>query len=215
MATPRPFALSATLFAAVPWTRRHRHGTLRASDSLSEPTAGTVPLSAKKKTGRPKPQTSTDRLGLRRLGRSNVFELVYPRAVAQRAADMEEVHAMLKAGESEVALDELRWLVGGCGALLEAHKLLGEIAMADGNLELARTHFGYAYELGLDALPRGGLAGRLPYARAANRDFFEAAKGLAWCLMQLGHPKLARQVVDQLLALDPSDPLAVAQLGNT
>jgi len=125
---------------------------------------------------------------------------------------MEEVHAMLDAGEIEVAVDELRWLLDGCNELLEAHQLLGEIALADGDLPLARAHLGSAYELGLKALPKGGLPGRLPYARTANQAFFAAGRALAWCLDRSGESELAAEVVGQLLALDPSDPLDVKKL---
>ena len=125
---------------------------------------------------------------------------------------MEEVRAMLAAGEIDVAVDELRWLVAGCNELLEAHKLLGEIAFSEADLRLARGHFGRAYELGLKAFPKRRPAGRLPYARGANRAFFEAGRGLAECLYQLGQSELAAEVVDQLLALDPSDPLELSRL---
>ena len=119
---------------------------------------------------------------------------------------------MLAAGEIDVAQDELRWLLEGCRAFIEAHKLLGEIAMADGDLPLARGHFGRAYELGLEALPPDRPR-RLPYDRPANRAFLEAAKGLAWCLEQLSEKEAARQVIDRLLAFDPSDPLKVRNAG--
>jgi Flp pilus assembly protein TadD len=140
---------------------------------------------------------------------TDTFELVHPPCVEERAEDMEEVYAMLQAGETDVAVDELRWLLEGCHELLEAHKLLGEFAMTEGDLALARSHFGRAYDLGLAALPRKGLSGPLPYARPANRPFLEAGKGLACCLRGLGELKLATDVVGQLLTLDPADPLAV------
>jgi hypothetical protein len=72
---------------------------------------------------------------------------------------------------------------------------------------LARAHFGFAYDLGLGALPRNGLEGPLPYSLPGNQPFLEAAKGLAWSLFELGQPTKARDVLHQLLACDPSDPL--------
>ncbi len=118
---------------------------------------------------------------------------------------------MLEAGEIDVAVDELLWLLSGCDVLLEAHKMLGEIAVADGDLQLARGHFGYAYELGLGALGKG-TGGVLPYARPANQPFFQAGKGLAWCLEQQGEAGLAAEVVQRLLALDPTDPLGLKEI---
>jgi tetratricopeptide (TPR) repeat protein len=147
-------------------------------------------------------------LTVRRVPGTNTFELVHPPCVKERTEDMEEVYAMLQAGETDVAVDELRWLLEGCPELLEAHKLLGEIALTEGDLALGRSHFGRAYDLGLGAVPRRGLAGPLPYGRRANRALLEAGKGLACCLRGLGESKLAADVVNQLLALDPADPLA-------
>ena len=157
----------------------------------------------------PKRPKGSDPITLRRLPGEDAFELVFPRCVQQRADDLEEIHAMLKAGEIDVAVDELRWLLNGCQPLLEAHKLLGEIAMADNDLELARAHFGMAWSLGTAALPKGRRT-RLPYRRPANRALLEAGKGLAWCLKQSDDPQMAAEIVVQLRDLDPSDPLKLA-----
>jgi hypothetical protein len=153
-----------------------------------------------------------DAFGVRPVpGRPGEIELVEPPCVRQRREDLEEVRVMLKAGEIDVAADELLWLLSGCDVLLEAHKMLGEIALADGDLQLARGHFGYAYELGLGAL--GKVAGSvLPFARPANQSFFEAGKGLAWCLKQKGEVGLAAEVVERLLTLDPSGPLGLKEM---
>ncbi len=155
---------------------------------------------------------SGDQYSVRRLPDSDEFELAPPRSVVRREADLEEVRAMLDAGEVDVAVDELRWLLEGCRPLLEVHKLLGEIAAADNDPQLARAHFGYAYELGLKAIPASGLAGPLPYDRPANRAFFEAGQGLARCLNRDGDRALAAEVIDRLVRLDPSDPLGIGDL---
>jgi tetratricopeptide (TPR) repeat protein len=115
---------------------------------------------------------------------------------------------MLAAGEEELAIDELRWLLEDCSDFIAAHKLLGELAVAAGDLPLARGHFGYAYQIGAAALSAKG-PGPLPYDLPANQPFLEAAKGLAFCLRQQGEVALARQVVEKMLACDPSDPLGV------
>lgn len=149
-------------------------------------------------------------IGLRRIEGGEGFELVYPRCVTQREADMEEVRLMLDAGEFDVARDELRWLLDGCQPLLEAHKLLGEIAMTENDMALARGHFGYAWQLGTAALPKDGMV-RLPYDRPANQPLLESGKGLAWALMQAGEKDLAAEVVGQILRFDPADPLKVRE----
>ena len=133
--------------------------------------------------------------------------MVEPRCALDRAEDLEEVHKMVDAGEVDVAVDELRWLLNGCSDFLEAHTLLGTLALEAGDLPLARGHFGYAYRLGVQALQRAGTKGPLFYSVPANKAFFEAGKGLAWCLKELGKPDLAAEVVQELLKWDPTDPL--------
>lgn len=157
-----------------------------------------------KRTPGKKSLGSTDRITIRRVRSGNAFELVYPRSVLLRAADLDEVRAMLKAGEADVAEDELRWLVGGCEALLEGHQLLGDIAAQREDWELARVHYAYAYELGVAATKAGGLRGSLPCSRPANRPLHEAGRGLVKALQALNQPQLAGQVAKQLAAWDPS-----------
>ena len=153
-----------------------------------------------------------DRIALRHLRAENVFELVHPPCARARADDIEEVRKMLDAGEIDIAEDELRWLLAGCGEFVEAHRLLGEIAMSEGDAALARGHFGYAFQIVTTALPKQGLPRPLPYCRKANRPFFEAGKGLVWALQQLGDTNLAAETVQQLLRLDPSDPLELRKM---
>jgi hypothetical protein len=118
---------------------------------------------------------------------------------------------MIEAGETDIAVDELRWLVSGCPEFLDAHQLLGELAVGDGDWRLARGHFGYAYDLGLAALGSEGWRGRLPYRLPANRGFLTSAKGLALCLKELGQAEQSRELLKRLLEFDPSDPLCVRE----
>jgi tetratricopeptide (TPR) repeat protein len=145
----------------------------------------------------------------RKLAGGNDWQLVHPRCARDRQLDIEEVRKMLAAGEVDVALDECRWLLTGCTDCIDVHRLLGEIAMAHGDLPLARGHFGYAYRLGAQALQRAGSSGPLPYRLPANQGFLESAKGLAWCLKQLGKPEMAAEVIELALQCDPNDPLAI------
>jgi hypothetical protein len=140
------------------------------------------------------------------------WELVHPRCALDRQEDLEEVRKMLDAGELDVAVDECRWLLNGCSDCLEAHRILGEIALGENDLPLARGHFGYAYRLGTKALADARSGGPLLYRLSANQSFFEAGKGLAWCLKGLDKAEMAAEVVATLLRLDPSDPLALGGL---
>lgn len=135
------------------------------------------------------------------------WELIHPPCARERADDVDEVRHMIEMGEYDVALDELRWLLNGCGDCIEAHRLLGELALLNHDARLARGHFGYAYEIGIAAIDRQRGSGPYPYERAANQAFLECGKGLARCLSELEKPQLARQVLERLLVLDPSDPL--------
>ncbi len=143
----------------------------------------------------------------RKLSQPEAWELVHPRCAVERAEDLEEVQKMLAAGELDVARDECRWLLDGCTDCLEAHRLLGEIALAEGDLPLARGHFGYAYRLGAQAIERSGGSGPWPFDLPSNRAFFESAAGLIRCLHELSKPEMADEVVSFVLGCDPNDPL--------
>lgn len=137
--------------------------------------------------------------------------LDHPRCVRQRADDLDAVRQMIAEGEHDVAIDELRWLLDGCSELIEAHYLLGKLAVeADGDVELARGHFGFGFQLGDKALRRAGDPQPTPALHPANRAFFDSGRGLAWCLHELGKDDLAIELIRRLLACDALDPLGLA-----
>ena len=151
-----------------------------------------------------------DTISLQRAKSGNGWILVHPDAARQCAEDLDEVRKMIDSGEPEVARDELRWLLGICHDLIEAHFLLGKVAVeSDSDLSLARGHFGVGYQLGLQALRRQKFPKPVPALHPANRAFFDCGRGLVWCLHELDKTSLAREVLDQLLELDPTDPLGL------
>jgi hypothetical protein len=162
----------------------------------------------------PPRRSGSDRLVVvRREGPAGAtWEFVQPRCARRRREDIEEVEAMVAAGETEIARDELVWLLSECPDFLEAHVHLGLIALEDGDPKLARGHFGRAYELCLRALEAAGGPKQVPYELAGNRPFYEAAKGLVHCLLETGRQPLARDVCRKLAPLDPTDPLAIQRL---
>jgi hypothetical protein len=165
---------------------------------------------AKRKPSPRRTTKSSSGLGVRRTADGGAWVLVHPGCARERAEDLEEVRTMIEAEELEIAIDELRYLVDGCSEFLEAHCLLGELALAtDGDVALARGHFGAGYQLGLQTLRRAGMPAPLPYAQLANRPLFEAGRGLVWCLAKLGLWQMAREIVETLVKLDPADPLAL------
>jgi len=138
------------------------------------------------------------------------WELIHPRCARQRKEDMEEVRLMIEAGEWDVARDELVWLLSECRDFIDAHKVLGDVALAGRDLPLARGHYGFAFRLGQAAIEESaGRATRLPYRLPANRSFLEAGERLVHCLELLGKPPMARDVARQILQLDPTDPLGL------
>ena len=147
---------------------------------------------------------------MRRAKSGNDWVLAHPRAVRDMAEDLEEVRAMVAAGESDIAIDELRWLLGTCSEAIEAHFLLGKLAVeADGDIRLGRGHFGFGYQIGLKALRRAKFPTPVPALHPANRYFFDCGRGLAWCLHELDKSPMALEIVEQLLKLDKSDPLGL------
>ena len=120
---------------------------------------------------------------------------------------------MIEAGEIDVAIDELRWLLDGCSGMIEAHCVLGELALSgDDDVRLARGHYGAAYQLGLQALKRAGMPAPVPYEFEPNQSFFRAGKGLAYCLDRLHQRAMAIEVLEQLAELDPANPLGIQDL---
>jgi tetratricopeptide (TPR) repeat protein len=140
------------------------------------------------------------------------WELVHPRCACDRAEDIEEVQAMVAGGEIDIARDELLYLVDGCREFIDGHKLLGELAYAEGDIKLARGHFGYAFRLGQDAIHRAGNPRPVLYSLPANQAFHESGKALALCLLQLERREVAAELLEQMLSYDPNDPLGVAAL---
>jgi tetratricopeptide (TPR) repeat protein len=138
---------------------------------------------------------------------TGAWEFVLPRCAREREDDLAEVALMLEAGEQEIAIDELRWLLNGCDQCLEAHRLLGDLALAQRDLPLARGHYGYAHDLALQAWRDARSPLPVPHTTAANRTVLENARALVHCLELLGRAATALEVAEQLLAWDPADPL--------
>jgi hypothetical protein len=132
-------------------------------------------------------------LGLRRL-EGDDFELVHPRCVEELRPDYEEGIELWRAGEPSEARDALRFALQGCGDNLWVHVALGRIALEEfRDPMLARGHFGYAFELARNALPRD-FAGSLPRDRPANRPLYEAVDGLIACDEALGRAAEAAEL---------------------
>jgi hypothetical protein len=144
-----------------------------------------------------------------------VWEIVQPRCARKRREDIEEVEAMVEAGEAEIAREELVWLLSECPDFLEAHVHLGLIALEEDDPKLARGHFGRAYELCLRAIEAAGGPKPLPYGLPGNKPFHEAAKGLVHCLLETGRKQMAQDVCRRIAPFDPTDPLGISRLADS
>lgn len=151
--------------------------------------------------------SSPSGLSIRRTTDGRAWVFVHPRCVRETVEDLEEVRLMIDAGEHEIALDELRWLLSDCAENIAAHALLGELAAEAGDFPLARGHYGAGYQLGLQTWRRAKMPKPIPCSQPANRAFFEAGRGLIGSLERIGHSAMANEVVATLVELDPSDPL--------
>ncbi|MDB5387877.1 MAG: hypothetical protein JWM11_3523 [Planctomycetaceae bacterium] len=142
-------------------------------------------------------------LELKALG-NNRFEFQAPECALDRDLDLQEAQEMRLASEGEIARDELLYLVADCRGFLEAYLQLAELALEEEDIGLAKGHFGFAYETGLEALPPH-FRGLLPVKEGYNRHFFAAGRGLARCLVSRKEPDKAREVLEQLLKFDPTE----------
>jgi hypothetical protein len=142
---------------------------------------------------------------LRQVG-GDVHELTHPRCVEEMAPDYEEGLELWREGDVEAARDALRYALGGCRDSIWIHVALGKLALeADRDPNLARGHFGYAFELAEPAIA-GNFRGRLPRERSANAPLFEAIDGLIVCYEALQQPKMAAELRDLARRLDPKKP---------
>ena len=135
---------------------------------------------ANRKRQRNRSNSPSNGLSVRRTTDGRSWVLLHPRCARNRAEDLEEVQLMIKAGEADIALDELRWLLSGCAEFIAAHVLLGDLARDAGDVPLARGHYGAGYQLGMQTLRRAKMPKPLLYSQPANRAFFEAGRGLMW-----------------------------------
>ncbi len=158
------------------------------------------------------PPRSGSAVQVRKSADGQAWEFVPPRCARDRAEDLEEVRKMIVADEIDIAIDELRWLLNGCSDFVDAHRLLGELALAEEDLPLARGHFGYAHQIGIKALANAPHDAKLPYKLPANQAFHEAGRGLVYCLLKLDKREMAVDIVEQLVRRDPNDPLEVRKL---
>jgi len=142
------------------------------------------------------------------------WEFVHSSCARRRQEDLQEVEAMLEAGETEIAHEELVWLLSECPDFVEAHLHLGLLALEAGDAKLARGHFGRGVELGLRALEEAGNPHPVPYTLPGNRSFFESAKGLLHCLLATGRKALARDMSRRVVAFDPADPLFLSRMAG-
>ena len=123
------------------------------------------------------------------------FELVHPPCVERVMEDYLEALDAWRMGEPEEAKDMLRFALEGCGDHLWVHCALGRMALeVENNRDLARGHFGYAFELVSRVIPQG-FTGFLPVELPGNEPLYQAIEGLISCEKLAGGAS-SRQVVE-------------------
>lgn len=140
------------------------------------------------------------------------WEVLQPRCAMERAEDLAEVTPMLEQQEYDIAQDELLWLLQGCANCLDAHRLLGELAIQAGNFEVGRGHFGRVLLVVERALDDARTGGPLPYSLSGNRVVHECGQGLLYCLGQLRKTGWIRKTKKLLQRWDPTDPLGIDKI---
>ncbi len=165
---------------------------------------------SRRSPSKPTPASRRSNLALSKGSVTREWKVELSDDARERLDDLAEVEQIIAAGELEIAVDELRWLLEDCSDFLPAHRLLGMLALEAEDWQLARAHFGVVFDLCCTLMPTGGLEGTLPYHLVENQVVHECGRGLAWSLHQLGNQPLALQVIAQMLRWDPSDPVKVA-----
>ncbi len=179
---------------------RRKSGASGPGNQSSAPKSGGSPG----KSGKGKPtRRPAGALELKALG-GNRYVFVAPECAVDRDLDLAEAIEMRAGGEFEIARDELLYLVADCRGFIEAYLQLAELALEDEDISLAKGHFGFAYEQGLETLPLN-FRGQLPCTEGYNPHFFAAGRGLARCLIARQEPQKAREVLEQLIRFDPSE----------
>lgn len=166
---------------------------------------------AKHKRGKAQPPKRKTALGVTWNKDHESWELAHPRCARSRSEDIEEVEVMVAAGEFDVATDELRWLLNDCSDFIDAHRLLGELAIEEEDWPLARGHLGYCYDIAMAALKGAGVEGPLSNEVPANTGLLSATLSFAGVLCRLEKSDTARSVLRQLLKWDPKDALGAAE----
>ncbi len=94
---------------------------------------------------------------------------------------------------------------------LDAHRLLGDLALDAGRAEDALAHYAVGASIG-DLCVAEPLDGVLPWEEPANRPYLACLRGCARALHRLGRERDGQAPLRRLLALDPDDGQGVVSL---
>ncbi|PIE18658.1 MAG: hypothetical protein CSA66_04315 [Proteobacteria bacterium] len=94
---------------------------------------------------------------------------------------------------------------------LDAHAILGDIALGADRVADALAHYAVGAAIGDLSVPAEG-AGELPWSEADNHAYLACLYGCARALRRLGRERDAAAPLARLLALDPDDGLGASGL---
>ena len=122
------------------------------------------------------------------------WTLVPPHCAFELEPDLADIEMLMKEGDYEAARDGALYLLEECQDMTAAHLLLGKIAEKESNdLNIARAHYAYVFEITLKWLGRNEL-GVMNGGQKINRISLESAEGLARVLEKRGDHQKAAQV---------------------
>jgi hypothetical protein len=157
---------------------KQRPGPRRPTGPDRPPAARLESLAARPPAPTPPPpaRLAGRKVAFHRVG-PHAGELVHPACVEEVWPDYEDALEAWRQDEPEEAREALRFALEGCGEFHWVHVALGGLALAAGDLRLARGHFGYALERCRAAIP-ADFRGALPPELPGNWPFHRAAEAL-------------------------------------
>ena len=114
---------------------------------------------------------------LRQVPGKQQWELVHPRSVRDRAEDLEEVRSMIDARRGGDRHRGAPLALGWLHRFYRGSQDPRRVGPDGGRLQACPAHFGYAWDIGIAALPDRGLSGPLAYERPAESAVFRSGQG--------------------------------------
>lgn len=171
---------------------------------------GPVERSKRKKHSGGKPSTPPYPIRLEKRGRSE-WEFAWPGEVLNQMDKFDLGCEYLDAGDLKKARQVFNGILKECPFFIDAYNHLAAVEWDSGNIAAAENYYFKAYEIGRSVLP-GDFRGKLPWGWIDNRPFLRSLHGLALVKLRRGDAGTARELLIQLVKLDPDDHLGARMI---